>query len=398
MTFLSSRLLLGAGLLLAGFAPAVSAQTAPDPQAKAILDQSVAAQKALTALSATVTVQTTGENMNRKQTIALAFGQSGKAKAVVSDKTGTLAKILFNGQKITIYDVHAKQYVTQPVPAGMSGAMAVFTASRATLPVMLLHPQPLAQTFLGAGVKTTVTTDTLGGTAVDVINAVPPVTPGRPAMTLALAIGHEDHLLRRLSEHVTMERNGKTQVFDNSETVTQFSAHPALTASEFIFSPPAGVHKAAPQAASPSMHDPRLVPGARPFAIQAKDLAGKPLSLAQYKGKVVLLDFWATWCGPCVGEMPNVIAAYKTYHARGFDVVGLSLDTDRSALTSFIKQNGIPWRQVFDGKQWQSVVPRRYGVMAIPFGLLVGRDGRIAAVDMRGPELTAAIQKALAKN
>ncbi len=145
------------------------------------------------------------------------------------------------------------------------------------------------------------------------------------------------------------------------------------------------------------MFDPRLKPGARPFAIAAKDLNSRPLSLAQYKGKVVLMDFWATWCGPCVGEMPNVIAAYKKYHAQGFDVVGISLDQDKGALTSFLKQNKMPWRQVYDGKGWGSAVPRQYGVMAIPFGLLLNRDGTIAAVEVRGEALPAAIKMALAK-
>ena len=109
------------------------------------------------------------------------------------------------------------------------------------------------------------------------------------------------------------------------------------------------------------------------------------------------MDFWATWCGPCVGEMPNVIAAYKKYHARGFDVVGISLDQDKSALTSFIAQNKMPWRQVYDGKGWGSAVPGQYGVRAIPFGLLLNRDGTIAAVEVRGDALPAAIKVALAK-
>ena len=95
--------------------------------------------------------------------------------------------------------------------------------------------------------------------------------------------------------------------------------------------------------------------------------------------------------------MPNVIAAYNKYHAQGFDVVGISLDQSRAALTAFIAQNKMPWRQVFDGKYWSSAVPREYGVQAIPFGLLIGRDGQIAAVDVRGPALSAAIENALAK-
>ena len=145
------------------------------------------------------------------------------------------------------------------------------------------------------------------------------------------------------------------------------------------------------------MYDPRLVPGAKPLTLATKDLNGHLIALSQYKGRVVLLDFWATWCGPCVGEMPNVIAAFKKYHGQGFDVIGISLDESRPALTKFIAANKMPWRQVFDGKGWDSAVPHEFGVQSIPFGLLIGRDGQIAAVGVRGPELTVAIQKALAK-
>ena len=120
-------------------------------------------------------------------------------------------------------------------------------------------------------------------------------------------------------------------------------------------------------------------------------------AIAARRGHVVLVNFWATWCGPCVGEMPNVIAAYKKYHTQGFEIVGVSLDQSRPALTGFIAQNKMPWRQVFDGRGWGSAVPREYGVQAIPFGLLIGRDGKIAAVDVRGPALTAALQQALVK-
>jgi thiol-disulfide isomerase/thioredoxin len=80
-----------------------------------------------------------------------------------------------------------------------------------------------------------------------------------------------------------------------------------------------------------------------------KDLAGEPLSIAKFKGKVVLVDFWATWCGPCRGELPNVLAAYKKYHDKGFEIIGISLDRDENALKSFIKENGMVWPQYFDG-------------------------------------------------
>ncbi len=96
-------------------------------------------------------------------------------------------------------------------------------------------------------------------------------------------------------------------------------------------------------------------------------------------------------------RLPNVIAAYKKYQAKSFDSVGTSLGHSRPALKAFVAQNKTPWRQVFDGAGWSSAIPHEYGVQSILSGLLIGRGGQIAAVDVRGPELTAAIRKVLAK-
>src|SRR5688572_15539552 len=84
------------------------------------------------------------------------------------------------------------------------------------------------------------------------------------------------------------------------------------------------------------------------------DLDGKPLSIANYKGKVVLIDFWATWCGPCIAELPTVLAAYKKYHSKGFEIIGISLDRPDSLqkLKDFAKEHDMPWPQFYDGKFW----------------------------------------------
>ena len=135
-----------------------------------------------------------------------------------------------------------------------------------------------------------------------------------------------------------------------------------------------------------------------PFAFQAVDLKGKPVSLSQYRGKVLLMDFWATWCGPCCAELPNVVAAYNKYHGQGLEVVGVSLDEKRSALTGYVKSHKIPYRNVFDGMGWESALAAPYKVQAIPFSLLIGRNGKIVAINAFGPELRSAVKKALAAN
>jgi peroxiredoxin len=131
---------------------------------------------------------------------------------------------------------------------------------------------------------------------------------------------------------------------------------------------------------------------------EEKDTNGKPLSIAALKGKVVLVDFWATWCPPCVAEAPNVVAAYKKYHEKGFDIVGISLDEDRSALDSFIKENDMAWPQYFDGKGWDNVLGKKYGIRSIPATFLLNGEGKIIGKNLRGEELDAAIAKAVGKN
>lgn len=142
--------------------------------------------------------------------------------------------------------------------------------------------------------------------------------------------------------------------------------------------------------------------GQKAPAFVAKTVDGKTVRFPEdYKGKIVLLDFWAMWCGPCRAEMPNVTAAYEKYHGKGFEVLGVSLDRaqESTKLKSFVNDNKMPWPQIYDGKYWQADVAVKYGIKSIPRPILIdGSTGVILAEgpDARGPRLGAAIEKALA--
>ena len=141
-----------------------------------------------------------------------------------------------------------------------------------------------------------------------------------------------------------------------------------------------------------------LVVGAKFPDFNEKDVAGKPISIANDKGKVVLVDFWATWCGPCRAELPNVLATYNKYHDKGFEIVGISLDQDQAKLADFTKSMNMPWPQIFDGQGWQNKLAVKYGIESIPATFLLDGEGKIIGRDLRGEELPAAVAKALAKN
>jgi thiol-disulfide isomerase/thioredoxin len=135
----------------------------------------------------------------------------------------------------------------------------------------------------------------------------------------------------------------------------------------------------------------------KPIDLKFTAVDGREVDTGKLRGKVVLVDFWATWCPPCRGEMPNVVAAYQKYHDKGFEIVGISLDRDKERLLAFTKEKGMAWPQYFDGKQWENEISRRFEIQSIPTAWLLDKTGKVRGVDVRGAQLAKQVEKLLAE-
>jgi thiol-disulfide isomerase/thioredoxin len=244
-----------------------------------------------------------------------------------------------------------------------------------------------------------------------------PAKTGKYTLTVVEAKGN-DLVIARAKSIDTEPAKDRKQVFadfkklleDKGENLTVSDFHLAgEVVSKLAVAAPAEAASACKTIAKlmSNSSDDRVAKSAPLFAKMGKQLAmvgkeldikgptldGKELDWKSYRGKIVLVDFWATWCKPCMDELPNVQKMYKLYHDRGFEVVGISLDKNREALDNFMEKKKLPWKCIYDMKDGKFPLAERYEVDAIPLAILVDKEGRVISMNARGPELERLLEK-----
>ena len=381
-------------------APATPATPAAKPMnagAVALFDKSIKAYAALDQLSQKfVIVDSTGGVAQPKS--------SGEGKLQIQKPDKARIELNYGGEKPLIYVANGTEFYAQPSLTSyqkqeISAEEALMLVvsqirSAASLPLQSLmtgdNPLNSEDPLPWEDVKQ-ISLDGMPGVSMQL-----PAQGTQSPVVFKVFLDPKTDLIARVEAATSITKKPGEAAVPYSNVTTFTTDNSAITPATFQYSPPAGA-KLITEADQPKRYDARLVVGAKPFALTGKTLEGKALSLDSYKGKVVLLDFWATWCGPCVGELPNVQANYKTYKPKGFDIIGISLDEDEGELRDFVKAKKMEWPEIFDGKGWAAGDAKAYGVQAIPFTLLIGKDGNIAAVNPRGNALEPAIKAALAK-
>ena len=364
-----------------------------DAAAVTLMEQSVKAYAALDALS---------QKFEILDKIDGAVQPRGSGRGTLRIQKPGNARLEVNvGDKSMLYLSDGENLVSQTVPtsyqkSAVSGDMisrvaaAIPSAANVPLSMLLGGKNPLGGSIKWQ--KATLTSfEGMKGVAMELS-----MRAGSEPVIIQVYLDPKTNLVARIEAAGAVPKKADEAPSLYSNVTTFVADTTPITPAIFEFVPAPGV-TLVQQAERPKTYDEKLVVGAKPFALSQKDLDGKPFSLDSYKGKVVLLDFWATWCGPCIGELPNVKANYDKYKADGFDIVGVSLDEDEEALRNFIKAKEMPWAQLFDAKGWANADAKTYGVQAIPFTLLIGKDGNIAAVNPRGEALEPAIKAALTK-
>lgn len=383
------------------------------PAAKILLDQATATYQGAKGIRFHLSVN---ENkIQRDNVVSFQKPNLLRVETSSASNSGRPSLVVFDGK--SRFSVQGKTFGRQPVPAQIPVSESLGTVLNSGTGYLIVammegrSPVVEIQNLLARNPKDVRMVVTLANPALiggDVLRGVKIQLLPRAAKAgqgeasdIGLWFG-ADGLLRRVSTHDVT--SGRT--FISVEQISEQQLDPAFAPDTFKFNatglqpdgrdtPPNKPAIAQPPAPDEDIYwDPRLKVGTQPFDFSANALDGTAITPAQYKGKVLLMDFWATWCGPCVASLPELQATYKKYHAQGLEVVGVSLDRQQSDLTTFIAARKMAWPQVFNPAQKTSVA-KTYGVKAIPFFLIIGRNGKIAAVNPRD-DLEGAVKKALA--
>ncbi|MCC6678714.1 MAG: TlpA family protein disulfide reductase [Phycisphaerales bacterium] len=392
--------------------PAAAPSAAARPEARALHDAAIAAADRLSALSYNAELRATG---------AIAAGMPATTGRVVIAKGGSSfeqipARFLidaqvsdadpaaprkvtlsFDGKTMTLLDHSARQFGRAVVNDDPLSMMAVYDPAMNLLVFNYLDKEAWGAAADIVGVTHGGQTD-ISGVVCDIVIVehslnedgpapAPPAAEGQnaegrdkaaekgPTMTVREFIGAEDHLLRRIEFPLQLPEDAGAEASVLTITLNDLKADPEVDAAEFAAAIPDGyTPRPDPEPEMGRQIGPMLKEGDPAPEWTLSDAEGKPHSLADYKGKVVLMDFWATWCGPCRAAMPGVQKLHERFKDRGVMVLGINIGEDENAdPAGYMKREGFTYGLMLNAEK----VAEAYGVMSIPHFFLIGTDGKI---------------------